>query len=147
MRSKPDNKSNPQTGGPLRQTDQVVVAICVLVGLLALAGYWIHRSTTDSRLIDIDQAEPLQAQFQLDINSADWPEFAQLPGIGEVLARRIVEERQRQGIFLDHDDLRERVRGIGPTSIERIRPFLLPLPDASNVAGDQDNRPGSYRGS
>lgn len=100
-----------------------------------MAGYWIHRGVTGSRLIDIDQAPRLHAQFQLDINTADWPEFVQLPGIGEVLARRIVEERQQHGAFADHADLRQRVRGIGPTSLERMQPYLLPMAEAASVAG------------
>ena len=128
-----DNLKREPTG-PLRRADQVVVATCVLAGLLALAGYWGQRSMTGSRLIDIDTAQPLHSQFQVDINSAEWPEFAQLPRIGETLARRIVEERQQGGAFVDYADLQRRVRGIGPVSIERMEPYLLPMVDAANVA-------------
>jgi competence protein ComEA len=64
----------------------------------------------------------------------DWPELSQLPGIGEALARRIVESRQRDGEFVDHQELR-RVRGIGPRTLERITPYLRPLPEMANMAG------------
>ncbi len=74
------------------------------------------------------------AQFQVDVNSAGWPELSQLPGIGEALARRIVESREQQGPFADHQELR-RVRGIGPRTLERISPFLRPMPQTANVAG------------
>ncbi len=84
-------------------------------------------------MIEIDQAEPRVARFQVDINSADWPELAQLPGIGETLARRIVQSREQEGPFLDHGDLR-RVRGIGPKTLEEVRPHLLPTPGGENVA-------------
>ena len=70
----------------------------------------------------------------MDINSADWPELLQLPGIGETLAHRIVESRQSRGPFADNDDLR-RVRGIGPKTLEQIRPYLRPMPDSKSVAG------------
>jgi competence protein ComEA len=51
----------------------------------------------------------------------------QLPGVGQVLAERLLAERERGGEFRSHDDL-SRVRGIGPRTLERIRPYLLPIP-------------------
>ena len=85
-------------------------------------------------LIEIDRAEPLVARFQVDINAATWPELAQVPEIGEVLARRIVEAREKGGRFVDHADLL-RVNGIGPRTLERMEPFLLPMPGQEEVAG------------
>jgi competence protein ComEA len=73
-------------------------------------------------------------QLAYTVAGADWPELSLLPGVGETLARRIVESRSKHGRFADLDDLR-RVRGIGPKTLERIRPFLRPLPPAANVAG------------
>ena len=58
-----------------------------------------------------------------------------MPGIGEQLARRIVAERTTGGPFRDWDDLR-RVRGIGPRTLEGMRPYLLPMPDWEATAGD-----------
>jgi len=49
-----------------------------------------------------------------------------LPGIGEMLARRIVESRREHGLFVDHEDLL-RVKGIGPKTLQAMRPFLLPI--------------------
>ncbi|MBI3839462.1 MAG: helix-hairpin-helix domain-containing protein [Planctomycetia bacterium] len=85
-------------------------------------------------MIEIEPAPRQTASFQIDINEADWPEFSQLPGIGETLARRIVESRAAEGAFVDLDEL-QRVRGIGPKTLERIRPYLRPVPGAGNVAG------------
>jgi competence protein ComEA len=76
--------------------------------------------------VDIDVAEPLRGTFQIDINSAGWTELAQLPEIGEALANRIIETRERDGPFTSLDDL-DRVRGIGPTTLDKIRPFLRPI--------------------
>jgi competence protein ComEA len=85
-------------------------------------------------LIEIDRAKPLDADYLVDVNRAEWPEFAQLPGIGETMGRRIVESRQSQGPFMDLNEL-QRVRGIGPRTLERIRPYLAPMPNASTTAG------------
>ncbi len=85
-------------------------------------------------MIEIDEAPPLSARFEVDINSADWPEMAQLPDVGETLARRIVESRAVDGPFADLGDLR-RVRGIGPKTLERIRPHLRQLPEPWDGGG------------
>ena len=50
------------------------------------------------------------------------------------LLTRIVESREAEGPFVDLDEL-QRVRGIGPKTLEKIRPYFRPLPPASDVAG------------
>ena len=109
------------------------MAALVVVALGAMGGWWIARGGLGGRLIEIDQAQPLTARFQVDINKADWPELIQLPGIGQTLAKRIVDSRRTAGPFADQDDLR-RVRGIGPKTMEQIRPYLRPMPECGNVA-------------
>ena len=109
------------------------MAALALVALVALGGYWVAHGGHRGELIDIDRAEPRPVQFLVDINQADWPELSQLPGVGETLARRIVDARQARA-FADHEDLR-RVRGLGPRTLERLKPYLLPMPDSENVAG------------
>jgi len=106
----------------------------VALALAAMAGWWVVQGGWRGRLIELDRLPQRTAQFQVDVNEAGWPELSQLPGIGEALARRIVESRERDGPFADHQELR-RVRGIGPRTLERIAPFLRPLPETANVAG------------
>jgi len=118
----------------LRRTDQAAVAVLVLFGLLGVIGWWLGQGGLQGRLVEIEEAKPQQAQFVVDVNAADWPELAQLPGIGKVLARRIVEMRENDGPFRDYEDLRERVRGIGPATLEQIRPFLAPIPPTAGLA-------------
>jgi len=118
----------------LRRADQTAVAALVVLALATMIGWWVSQGGWRGRLIEIDRAEPLVARFEVDINAADWPELILLPGIGETLAQRIVASRESDGPFADHDDLR-RVQGIGPKTLERIRPYLRPMPNAENVAG------------
>jgi competence ComEA-like helix-hairpin-helix protein len=59
----------------------------------------------------------------LDLNRATPDDLLQLPGIGPGLAARIVDTRARDGAFGSIDELR-RVRGIGRTTLERLRPLL-----------------------
>lgn len=71
-------------------------------------------------------AKPAPARGQpaptarLNINTASGAELELLPGIGPALAARILEDRQANGPFKTVDDL-DRVKGIGPKTLERIR--------------------------
>jgi competence protein ComEA len=108
----------------LRRTDQPTVAVLVVLALAATVGWWaVQGGFHRNRLIEVDRAEPIAARFEVDFNKADVPELMQLPGIGPALAQRIVESRKTDGPFSGLEDLR-RVRGIGPKTLEQIRPYL-----------------------
>jgi competence protein ComEA len=59
----------------------------------------------------------------LPLNGATLEELERLPGVGPALAQRILEERRRRGAFASVDDLLD-VRGIGPATLERLRPLV-----------------------
>jgi competence ComEA-like helix-hairpin-helix protein len=59
----------------------------------------------------------------IDPNRADYDALLRLPGVGPVLARRILDDRARNGPYRTVDDLR-RVSGIGPATLDRLRPRL-----------------------
>lgn len=59
----------------------------------------------------------------LDLNRATVEELITLPGIGPVLAARIVAWREDHGPFQSVDDLRQ-VSGIGEKTLERIRDLV-----------------------
>lgn len=64
------------------------------------------------------QAGPL-----LNLNTASAEELKSLPGIGDVLAGRIVAYREANGPFRTVDQLRE-VRGVSAKLIESLRPLV-----------------------
>jgi competence protein ComEA len=135
-------KQSAQTKGwrpVLRRIDQAVVALLIGSALFAMGVYWVVQGGSRGELIEIDRAEPLTARYQVDINHAEWFELAELPEVGETLARRIVESREVNGAFKDNNQLR-RVRGIGPRTLEKMMPYLLPLPDQEDVAGEAEQR-------
>ena len=107
----------------LHAADQATVAVLVVGCFLAILLHGCWQATVRQQRIEFDSAPPLQVDFQLDVNAADWPEFTLLPGIGETLARRIVEHRAQHGPFRTVDQLTE-VKGIGPKTLRRIRPYL-----------------------
>jgi len=75
-------------------------------------------------------APPPPALSTIDPNSAPWWELTVLPGIGEQRARAIVAFREAaqepgtaKAVFRSAEDLAQ-VRGIGPRTVERIKPHL-----------------------
>ena len=59
----------------------------------------------------------------LDLNRATLADLVRLPGVGPVLARRILETREAAGRFGAVDDL-VAVRGLGRVKLERLRAFV-----------------------
>ena len=109
----------------LRRADQATAAVIVAASLVAVIFWWWSHGGLQRRLVEWDASRPQIAKFQVDVNTAEWPELAQLPGIGPMLAQRIIEVRETSGPFTDASSLR-RVRGIGPITLKRIEPYLLP---------------------
>ena len=62
-------------------------------------------------------------QFPINLNTATAEQLEAIPGIGPVLAQRIIEYRQTHGRFQSVDELLE-VRGIGPKRLESMRPYV-----------------------
>jgi competence protein ComEA len=59
----------------------------------------------------------------VDLNSATVDELESLPGIGTVLAQRVIAHRTSVGRFLAVEDLRE-VKGIGVKKFEQVKSLV-----------------------
>jgi competence protein ComEA len=81
------------------------------------------RTTAPSRAPKRQTSPADGSTSPLDLNRATLADLARLPGVGPVLARRIVETRESAGPFGEIDDLLN-VRGLGRTKLERLRPFV-----------------------
>ncbi len=68
-------------------------------------------------------ASTAPAPAPVDLNTADARALDALPGIGPVLAGRIVAQRAAHGPYRSADELLA-VPGIGPRLLERLRPFV-----------------------
>lgn len=60
---------------------------------------------------------------KVNINSATVAQLSELPGVGEKLAARIVEYRQKQGAFKSTQELMN-VKGIGEKNLQKLQPHL-----------------------
>lgn len=63
-------------------------------------------------------------RVRITINSADLQTLQLLPGIGRVVAERIITERRERGRFRDIDDLATRVTGIGKKTGPALQPYV-----------------------
>jgi len=71
--------------------------------------------------------KPAEAQkgpaAPVDLNTATPDALQAIPGIGEVIAERIVKWREANGPFHQVDDLMK-VQGIGEKLLEKLRPYV-----------------------
>lgn len=72
-------------------------------------------------------AERLVLGERLDLNCASAEELSLLPGLGETLAARVVEDRARRGAFASVRAL-ERVRGLGASRARALERWLYAGP-------------------
>jgi competence ComEA-like helix-hairpin-helix protein len=76
-----------------------------------------HDPAAGSELKALRDGQPIQ------VNRATAAELELLPGVGPSLARQLVEARARAGGFAAERDLLQ-VRGLGPKTLQKLRPFL-----------------------
>ncbi|MBX6749092.1 MAG: ComEA family DNA-binding protein [Micromonosporaceae bacterium] len=97
-------------GGPLPETD---------LSTLNLA-----RKLVDGEMITVGVPEPSSgaaAGGRVNLNTATAAELEALPGVGPVLAQRIIAYREEHGGFRSVDELRE-VSGIGDATFAELEP-------------------------
>ena len=123
--SRADKPNLPEISAPLwlRRSDQLFVGTLLVVLLALLTAHWLKLSRWGTAPVEITSLQPREYFYSLDINTASWVEWAQLDGIGEKLAKRIVADRVERGPFRDASDV-GRVRGIHLKQLETMKPFL-----------------------
>ena len=68
------------------------------------------------------QPKKEEVTFPVNINTASARELEALPGIGEVIARRIIDYRNAHGPFQSVDELIN-VKGIGEKKLAELKPY------------------------
>lgn len=81
-------------------------------------------SSSSSREPSSRKSASSSSREPVAINTAAQAELERLPGIGPSLAAKIVADRAAKGPFRSVDEL-DRVSGIGPATVERLRPMAV----------------------
>ena len=100
----------------IRARNLIRTAVVASGFAVAIAVSWHRRS-------DRTDATPWPSR-PVDLNAAGRAELTILPGVGPSLAAAIVSDREERGAFRSVEDL-DRVRGIGPGLLARIRPYAV----------------------
>lgn len=98
----------------------VTVAFCLAIGFIATLRVFTLEATDLHTLSPVDLTNlHIDEDGKININAATAEELTVLPGIGEVLANRIVSYREEHGFFKDVNDLLN-ISGIGEAKLGNI---------------------------
>ncbi len=98
---------------------QLVACLAVLAVAVAVAG------------------EEKKTPPPVNVNTATVEELAKLPGVGEVIAQRIVNHREKSGKFKKVDELLV-IRGISRKKLEKLRPLITVEAEAAEEKAKED---------
>lgn len=123
-----DTEQGPDNTGPdiflsLSRTDRLFLAWSAVAILGLLTAHVARLQFQRPADFAFERSAENRLAMRVEINSATWVEWMQLDGIGESLARAIVEDRKANGPFRSLDDV-GRVRGIGDAKLAGMRPSL-----------------------
>jgi len=72
--------------------------------------------------INFDEKE-IEESKKVNINTASKERFETLPGIGPVMAERIVAYREQSGTFKNAEDIKN-VKGVGDKTFEKMKKWI-----------------------
>jgi len=113
-------RGKPKNGCDMAFTrEEKIILISVLIA--AILGILINVFFSYSKKIRITNIE--MTNEKIDINTASSEELQKLPGIGNVIAQRILEYRQNSGAFKSADELMH-IKGMTAKKYEKIKKFI-----------------------
>jgi competence protein ComEA len=121
--SSPDTADVPDKLPGFRAGDQRFLTGLLTLFLLGISIEWILLVTAKPLPPTLQRGDSFRRWFNVDVNTGTWIDWMQLEGIGPGLAHRIEADRRLNGPFQTIDDV-GRVPGIGPVTLDRIRPWL-----------------------
>lgn len=71
-----------------------------------------------------EKEQPVLKEKSINLNSAGISELTMLPGIGEVIAKRIIDFRTKNGPFTKLENLKN-VKGIGTKTYEKLSKYII----------------------
>jgi len=111
---------------------EIGVLLFLIIGFVVGFGVWMYREHWEplpqiSEEIEEKRQtdeEEIERKIQVSLNQATQKELETIPGIGPMIAKRIVLYREQRGDFHSIDEL-VNVQGIGKKTIEKMKPYLI----------------------
>lgn len=119
----------PATGAQLVSAASVAepcaTKLSALEKLSAGARLVLTQKDTTCEIIEgqMPASQRLLFGVKVNLNTASKEDLEALPGIGPSVAQKIIEDRTQNGPFSSIEEL-DRVKGIGPKTIEALRGFI-----------------------
>ncbi len=102
----------------------VVPVLSVVNETISQGGITLPPSSSSSEKNITPGAKSTRPAGKININTAGQPDLESLPGIGPVLASRILDYRAKNGPFKSLDDLRK-VPGLNKSTVEKIKDLVV----------------------
>ncbi len=110
---------------------RLLLALFTLIAGIAL------RVAAHSAGCDVRTASRVVPVLVIDPNTAPASVLEALPHVGPSLVQRLIEQREIRP-FGSTEDLRRRVRGLGPVTLARLAPHLRIRPDRERPTDTED---------
>ncbi len=120
---RPEPVPEPAINTEFAASDQKFLRIVLTLFLTGFGIQWVRAILDRPQPITVQRGEQFDQFFRVDVNTATWIEWMQLESVGVSLAHRIEADRRLNGPFASIEDV-QRVPGIGPKTLDRIRPWL-----------------------
>lgn len=107
-----------------------IILIAQFIIILLVLSFFLFRLSSfffDKNLeTKIGDESPIEygPYDRIDINKAGTEEITKVPGIGEVIAERIVEYRKKKGKLRNLDELLE-IDGIGKKKLDEMKGYVI----------------------
>ncbi len=103
----------------LSRQERFLILAFLIFGTLCIS--FSHHQKAVSGLETVDFEEP---RYIVNINTVGIDELERLPGIGPVMARKIISHRDSSGGFKAKEELKD-VKGIGDKKFEKMKDLII----------------------
>lgn len=103
------------------RSQEIILVLLVLILVIFASGETANGLRPQMPLLFTQPAE----YFRLDLNTADWRELDLIPGIGPVLANRIIAYRDKHGRIRNIEELLN-IKGFSLRFIKKMGQYVSP---------------------
>lgn len=105
----------------LTRQEKRMILFLISVALLGISiDYFIKRNSCFRVIGYLNQDNDIG---KINLNQADTIVLQDIPGVGEVLSKRIIEYRSYRGAFKEIEEL-QKIKGIGKEKFNKIREYF-----------------------